>query len=889
MSSDNWSQIKEILDAAIRKDPNERAGFLDEACNGNETVRREVESLLSSFDRADGFLDRPILDSSEDATEELAFVPVGQIIGHYEIIRMIGEGGMGIVYLARDKSLDRLVAIKLLNKRYERHEENVRRFIREAKAASALNHPNILTIYEVAEFEGAQYIVSEYVEGRTLREVLAAEKLTMGNVADLAAQIAGALAAAHKARIIHRDIKPENIVVREDGYVKVLDFGLAKLLPQQTSALGLDGKSTKRNETAKGVILGTVNYMSPEQARGESVDERTDIFSLGTVIYEMVTGKTPFSGNSYPETFANLIHKDPAPMSDLAATTPAELQRIVMKMLRKEPADRYQTMNELYSELKELREQVSGRPAYPSTLEHINQTAVLKLSTRETDLGLVDTAANGRWYRRPMWLSAAALLVLGVIATVYLYIIRTPAKTIGSVAVLPFASSTADADTDFLADGITDNIIERLSELPGLKVTSHSAVFHYKGEATDPHTIGTELGVETVLTGRLVKRSDGLTISFELVNIKDNSHIWGDQYDRKLSDLLSLQREIAVDVANQLRPRLTGEVQQRLTREYTSNTEAYQLYLKGRYSWEKWSNDGSRQALAFFKEALAKDPNYALAYAGIADAYLFGPGVGPDVPSKESLRLGREAATKALSLDPQLGEAHAALAEVLWFDDWDFSGADREFKQAITLSPSFAEGHHEYSHFLLNLGRINESRVETDRFIELDPVSEAPMGHLAYHYLYARQYDEAIQAYQKTIRLYPQTDPNNHVQLANAYYQKGMFREAVDEYIKGFAEAGTSGKESNDLRNSFARSGVKGFLEEYIALAKAKPEDDQDRAGIGEMYARLGEKDHAFEWLEKAFAHHDDSLVRLKEELGYDDLRSDPRFADLLRRVGLPQ
>lgn len=368
---------------------------------------------------------------------------------------------------------------------------------------------------------------------------------------------------------------------------------------------------------------------------------------------------------------------------------------------------------------------------------------------------------------------------------------------------------------------------------------------------------------------------------------KDNSHIWGEKYDRKLSELLALQREIPLDVSEKLRLKLSGESKERLTRAHTGNAEAYQLYLKGRYSWEKWTPDGSKQAVGYFEEAIKRDPNYALAYAGLADAYVFGSGVGPEVPQKEAHRRAREAATKALSLDPQLGEAHAALAEVLLYDDWDFAGAERELKQAIELNPNYAEGHHEYSHLLLLLGRIDESFVESKKLLELDPVSETPIGHLGYHYLYARQYDEAIQQFQKDLQLYP--DVVSHGQLAEAYYQKGMFSDAVEEYLKGLAQSGFTADKIAELRKASARSGIKGFYQTLLEQSKAGPQTEQDHVSIAELYARLGEKGRAFEWLEKAFAEHADGLVRLKEEVGFDNLRSDPRYADLLRRVGLPQ
>ena len=373
----------------------------------------------------------------------------------------------------------------------------------------------------------------------------------------------------------------------------------------------------------------------------------------------------------------------------------------------------------------------------------------------------------------------------------------------------------------YLSDGITDNIIERLSRLPDLKVMSHTAVFHYKGRETDALAVGRELGVEAVLIGRVVKRNDALTINLELVDARDNRHIWGEQYDNKVSDLLTVQREIPVDVWDKLRLRLSGESKERLTRANTTNTEAYQLYLKGLYSWEKWTQDGAKQAVEYFGEAIRKDPNYALAHSGLAAVYLFGSGVGPEVPQKEAHRRAREAATKALSLDPQLGEAHAALAQVLLYDDWDFSGAERELQRAIQLSPSYAEAHHQYSHLLLLLGRSQESLTESMKLLEVDPVSETPIGHLAYHYLYARQYDEAILQFRKDLQLYP--DAAEHTQLGEAYYEKGMFREAVEEYLKGSTQFGATPDQVAVLRAAFDKSGMRGFLTNRLSRSEGTP------------------------------------------------------------------
>ena len=882
MTSDRWQRAKEIFNSAVELSPDVREAYLAEACDGDLALHAEVEKLVNSYDT-------DFMETNNSEIGEAGGRLEGKTIGRYKVLQLLGVGGMGEVYLANDGQLGRKVAIKFLNERYESNASNVERFIQEAKAASALNHPNILTIHEIGETDGSHYIVSEYVDGHRLRTVMENDRPDLTRTLNIAVQIAEALSAAHSARIVHRDVKPENIVIRKDGYAKVLDFGLAKLLPEPSSFIGLEDETVKQNQTAKGLILGTVNYMSPEQAKGEAIDARTDIFSLGVLIYEMITGRTPFTASSTSETFANLINRDPEPMSRYVSGVPDELQRIVSKMLRKDPDERYQTMKGLLVDLKLLRDNVTQetRLARTSSDRGDRATEVFPGTTDETPKTTVETQRQKSLWLRRLALAGLPVLLIVILASgsIYFYTTRKPA--IGSIAVLPFTNANADPDIEFLADGITDNIIQRLSQLPDLKVTAHTAVFRYKGKDIDPQAIANELGVEAVLTGRFVKRNDALTVSLELVNAKDNSHIWGQQYDRRFSDFLALQREIPADVSDNLRLQLSGESKERLTHSYTNDSEAYQLYLKGRYFLDQWETEKSKRAIEFFEEAIRKDPNYALAYAGLAEAYIWGPRVG--LSQEETHRRAKEAATKALSIDPQLGEAHGALAKVILYENWDFAGAERELKKAIELNPSYAEGHHSYSHLLLNLGRFDESLAESNKLLELDPISETSIGHLAYHYLYARQYDQAIQQYERDRQLYPDTNPVNHLQLAQAYYQKGMIDKAVEHYIKGFEASGLEPEKVTALKGASARSGIIGLYKELIDQEKTKPQNEQDKVWLAELYARLGEKDQSFEWLEKAYAEHNDGLVRLKEELGFDNLRSDSRYADLLRRIGLPQ
>jgi serine/threonine-protein kinase len=864
---ERWQEIERIYNAALERSPETRPAFLEAECAGDVTLRSEVESLLGCQTEAREFLETPALDLvAQEFAEDKSVRLIGRQLGGYRVLSSLGAGGMGEVYLAEDTRLKRKVAVKLLPQIVSSDERAQRRLLQEARAAALLDHPNICTVHEICEANSHSFIVMQYVEGETLAYRIDRRPLTVSETIDVALQVADALAEAHLRGVIHRDIKPQNIMITVRGQVKVLDFGLAKMVAGR-QIINSEAQ-TQSLVTEPGAIIGTVPYMSPEQVKGEALDARSDIFSFGAVLYEMVTGRQPFTSESAAGTISAILGQEPLPLARYAPDVPDELQRIVRKCLEKDHDLRYQSARELLIDLRHLQ--------------------------RGSDPVSTGAEKRTRGQHSKQWRYALAAVVLLALAAVgaVAYWLSIKSKAINSVAVLPFANVDADPDTEHLSDGITDNIIERLSQLPDLKVMSHSAIFHYKGRETDARAIGRELGVEAVLTGRLVKRGDALTISLELVDAKDNRYIWGERYDRKLSDLLTMQREIPLDVSEKLRLRIGSESKERLTREYTGNTEAYQLYLKGRYSWENWTQDGAKQAVKYFEEAIKKDPNYALAYSGLADAYMFGPGVGPDVPQKEAHRIAREAAMKALSLDAQLGEAHASLAVILLYDDWDFAGAEREFKRAIELSPSYAEGHHQYSHLLLLLGRVNESFIESKKFLELDPVSESPIGHLGYHYLYARQYDEAIQQFQKALQLYP--DATDHTQLADSYYEKGMFREAVEEYLKGLAQSGFTAEKTAALREAFAKAGIKGYLQKRIeqlkaAPLKAAPQMERGHSGIAKLYARLGERDQAFEWLEKAYAERDVNLVRLKEELAFDSLRSDPRFADLLRRIGLPQ
>ncbi len=861
----------DLLERALELDPDARTAFLDGACAGHPQLRREVESLLANASAAETLRKHPahaVASRLSDDRPHDALVPSTLLDGRYRVEALIGRGGMGEVYRARDLRLARDVAVKVLLSGVAADEDRLRRFELEARATGRLNHPNVVAIHDVGVHEGAPYVVSELLEGESLRRRVARGPIAPREAVELAIGVVRGLAAAHAKGIVHRDLKPDNVFVTGDGRAKVLDFGLAKFLSVPSSAS--EEESTLVGElTASGTVMGTMAYMSPEQLRAEQVDQRTDTFAFGAMFYEMLTGRAAFMRKTAPETMSAVLNEEPPPMADEVGGSLEALECVARRCLAKAPEDRYQTDEELES-------------ALGAALTHPERAASAPRA--------VPPRATWRWWTAGATVALAAAVGLPILVHDF----RGPAPTSAtaplarSIAVLPFEPLVAGSGDAALELGMTDALINRLSSVKQVAVRPTSAVMRYVGERRDLRAAGAELGADVLLDGRIQRASDRIRVSVQLVQASDGATVWADTFDEKFTDIFAVQDAISRRVASALELRLSGDEQNGLVKRDTVSPEAYELYLKGRYSWEMWTKDSSKQAIAYYEEAIKKDPNYALAYAGLADVYMFGPGAG--LPSKEEQRLGKEAATKALALDPQLGEAHAALVGVLLYGDWDFAGAERECKTAIELNPSYAEAHHSYSHLLLLLGRINESLAESKRFLELDPVSESPFGHLAYHYLYARQYDEAIQQYEEDIRRFPDAAHGEaHLKLGDAYAAKGMYGESVGNYLKGLSELGTEADKIAELRESFARSGIKGFYAKLLEQYKAQPQAEQDAIDIAELYARLGEKDQAFQWLERAYAMHADGLVHLKQEIGFDNLRTDPRYADLLRRVGLPQ
>jgi serine/threonine-protein kinase len=813
-------------------------------------------------------------------------------LSHYRIVSKIGAGGMGEVYLAQDTKLDRKVALKILPADVAAHQDRMKRFVQEAKSASALNHPNIITIYEIEQIDSVNFIAIEFIDGETLRQRLKNGPLKLAEVLDVAAQIASALSAAHAAGIVHRDIKPENIMLRRDGIVKVLDFGLAKLT-ERVSPDSVDTEAPTSLKTDPGTVLGTAVYMSPEQARGLEVDARTDIFSFGVLIYEIIAGRLPFEGSNTNEILASILSdKEPSPLARYAREVPAELERIVSKALRKDREQRYQTARDFLIDLHSLKDRLQ----FEAELERSAPTemraskAGMNGDVRQafTQAGKTSTdkfpAATKR-YATP----ALALLLLVTLTAIAYFYFRSSDKSIGgrpeisSLAILPFANVNANADTEYLSNGIADSLINSLSQTSKLRVIARSSVFSYKGKEVDPQTIARELNVEGIVTGRITQRGDNLSISVELTDARDKSHVWGEQYNRPVSDLLAVQEEISREISNQLRLNLTGEEQKRLGKRYTENTEAYQLYLKGRYFADQYSEDGFKKAVDQFHLAIQKDSRYALAYAGLAEAYWVAS--AQFLQPREAMPKVREAALAALKIDDTLAEAHTSLAAVQAFYDYDIVSSEREFKRALELNPGSASAHQWYAWYLFVLKRPEEALREIRRAQELDPLSVLINGEVGMAYYFARQYDRAIEEDKKAVEMDP-TNSFARIGLTRSYIQIRKYEEAI---------ATASKPEPDDsyllasLGEAYARSGKTSEAQKVIdKLNELTKQRYVPPYAVAWIYVGLGQKQPALDWLEKSYANREDTMIWLNSDPSLDDLRSEPRFQDLVRRVGLP-
>ena len=817
----------------------------------------------------------------------------GTKLGRYEIRSLLGVGGMGEVYLAWDTELDRTVAIKILPENLAGDQQRLRRFVQEAKAASALNHPQILTIHEIGTVGHTPFIASEFIEGVTLRQRIN-EGMKLAEVLDVAIQTAGALAAAHVAGIIHRDIKPENIMIRRDGYIKVLDFGLAKL----TESASTDTQAPTRLmiDTREGVVMGTARYMSPEQAAGETVDARSDLWSLGVVIYELVSGQTPFVARTAPETLALVLQKEPAPLKHYINEVPAELERIVAKALTKDRDERYQTAKDLLVDLRNFKRKLELDAEIDRTVPPELRSTTSSISGATADSNTAHTASSAEYIAsriRQHKLAAAITLTVLLAVTVGLFLYRG-ARSLGapieSVAVLPFENKSTEADTDYLSDGLAESVIYRLSQLPNLRVSPTSSVFRYKGKAVDPIKAGQELDVNAVVSGRIVQRGENLTISAELVDVRNNKLLWGEQYERKISELLQTQREIAREIVDKLRLKVSGE-EKGLTKHYTENNEAYQLYMRGRYYWNKRNPEAMHKAVEFFQQAIDRDPTFALAYSGLADTYalLGGPEAGGDMSPNEALPKAKAAALKAVELDDTLAEPHVSLGHVEYFYDRDWAAAEREFKKAIELNPNYPTAHHWYAVFLsANPNRKEETLAEIKRALELEPLSLPINAWYGRILSWTGQLDQAIDELRRTEEL----DPDfllTRYRLGTAYAEKGRYDEAIAEFNEVLRRSNDNPAGTTGLGLVYAMSGKREqALKTIDQLRELSKKRYVSPSQVAMIYTALGDKDKAFEYLEEGNKAHDLNITRLKVDTRLEKLRSDPRFDDLVKRVGIP-
>ncbi len=849
MNPDQWQTIEELYQAARKRKPAERAALLEQAA---PELRLQVEAQLARDSAAPGMPDRPA---------QTPFGPGAQL-GPYMIEALIGSGGMGEVFRARDTRLHRTVAIKMLPQDRLADADRQHRFLQEARAASALNHPNIVTLHDMASDRGVDFLVLEHVPGKTFKQMIPPGGLSIEDLWHYGSQIGSALGAAHAAGIVHRDIKPANIMITPGKQVKVLDFGLAKL----TEAVGPEDETRTRVEhTLPGMIVGTVAYMSPEQTRGEPLDGRSDLFSLGSVLYEAATGRPPFQG---PSTLA-IMHeiaagKPPAP-SSFRADLPPELDRIIERALAKDKQDRYASAAELLEALQ--------------VLDPRSTTAVSTAKDRASAAG----TAVGR--PRSGVVAGLAVLLLLSAGTLAYYLMR-PGSQIDSIAVLPFANVAHDPSLDYQADGLTEELINGFTQVPDLKVKGRTTVFRYKGKDLDPEAIGKQLEVRVVLMGKVVRNGDQVSVQADLVDTRDGSQLWGKQYNGTLAELQTIPGAIVQQVAGKIR--VNGSDQKRLAKRRTVNPQAYDLYLQGRRALSEVTPDRIRQSMVYFQQAIARDPNYAAAYAGLADSYNY-LGILEMAAPRDVMPKAKEAALKALELDSETAEAYTSLGIVQSVYEWDWAGSGKRFQRAMELNPGGSYDQHWYGHCLETMGQWQDAQKQMQKAVALDPLNPIPNQDLGYDFIINHRYDAAVQQLRRVVDLDPE-DAAAHAYLALALEAKGLRSESLAENQRARQSPGGTTFVTGTVAGLYCRLGkpeeARKMLAELQVLAKQRYVAPLELAAI---HFALGEREEGFRMVNAAVEDRSVNLQYNVTDPVFDSVRRDPRLIAVRNKLGLPE
>ncbi len=846
-----FQKIERLYHDALQEPEDDRAAFLDRACAGNRALRLELDELLRCDRDAGRFMESSALEvAARTMARARSRLSPGNRLAHFEIVSLLGAGGMGEVYLAHDTRLERKVALKILPPEMAGDPDRMLRFISEAKAASAVVHPNIATIHEIGEADGIHFISMEYVEGETLGCRIGGASLELPTLLEFGIQIADALDEAHSKGVVHRDLKPANIIVNPKGQAKVLDFGLAKM--------------AKTTVPETGVIMGTVEYMSPEQVLGAEVDHRTDLYSLGVILYAMATGKLPFGGVSTAEKVDQILHGQPEPMASLNGKVSPELERVVRKCLEKNPELRYPSAQELLADLRRLASpEVMSRAA-----PHVQ--------------------------RKGWRIGGAAVLAVSIVVTAGFLLWRhfhpraTPGQGKVMLAVLPAEDLSGATGQEYFADGLTEEMIAQLGSMQPdrLGVIARTSVMGYRRGRERIDQIGRELGVEYVLETSVRRDARRTRITAQLIQVRDQTHLWAETYQRDLSDIFAVQSDVAARVAKSLALELLPAHRAALAQPPTRNPDAHESYLKGLYYWNRRTADSLWTSIECFQQAIDRDPVYAAAYAGLANSYSV-LGNNQFLPSAEAYPRARAAALKALELDEGLAEAHTSLAKVMEDYFWDWPAAEREYRRAIELNPGYASAHQWYAQFLTHLGRHDESAAHIRVARQLDPLSPRINENVGLFLYYARRYDEAIRELKRALTL----DPNDgfaHVHLGICYSQRGLAAEAIGELSHAQKLAVSQPLRMAYLGCAYSRAGQRLEASRLLAqLIRLSADEHVPPVAVAWVHAALGEVDQAFACLQRAYDTRDPLLRLVKVEPLLDPLRNDPRWQTLLRRMSL--